>query len=124
MDLDNCIDIATLAELYSLSQLRKRVYRFMCAHLSEFSRSPDFQRLSPLQLEHLLACDFPVDCSETQVLNIVIQWIKKGGERNQSAALKILRRVHFAEIPNRDFEATLALIQDPYISRYAVFDIF
>lgn len=52
-----------------------------------------------------------------QVLNIVIQWIKKGGERNQAAALKILRRVHFAEIPQRDFESTLALIQDPYISR-------
>lgn len=41
----------------------------MCAHLSEFSRSSDFQRLSPSQLEHLLACDFPVDCSEIEVSN-------------------------------------------------------
>lgn len=67
IDLDNCIDIATLAETYSLSQLRHEVYRFMSANLREFARTADFQRLSPSQLDHLLTCDFPVDCTESEV---------------------------------------------------------
>lgn len=48
----------------------------------------------------------------------MIQWIKKGGEKCQAAALKILHRVHFAEIPDQELEAALSLIQDPYLTRY------
>lgn len=74
LDIENCVDIATIAETYSLSQLRRRVYRFMSGHLQEFSSSPEFYRLAPQQLEYLLACDFPVDCSEADVLRIVLMW--------------------------------------------------
>ncbi|EEC01886.1 conserved hypothetical protein [Ixodes scapularis] len=59
LDLENCIDVATLAETYSLRRLRKRVYRFICTNLHQFAETAEFQRLSPHQLEHLLACDFP-----------------------------------------------------------------
>lgn len=74
LDVENCVDIATIAETYSLSQLRSKVYRFMSSHLLEFSNSPEFYRMGPQQLEHLLECDFPVDCSEADVLRIVLMW--------------------------------------------------
>ena len=76
LDLENCVDIVTIAETYSLSQLRRRVYRFMSAQLCEFSQTPDFHRLAPQQLEHLLECDFPVDCPEADVLRIVLRWLQ------------------------------------------------
>ena len=72
MDLDNCVDIATIAETYSLSGLRGHVYRFMSANLKDFARSVDFHRLSPQQLDHLLGCDYPVDCPESEVYFIYL----------------------------------------------------
>lgn len=67
IDLENCIDIATLAETYSLSQLRHEAYKFMSEKLYMFAGSADFQRLSANQLEYLLTRDFPVDCTECEV---------------------------------------------------------
>lgn len=46
----------------------------MSGHLLEFSSSPEFYRLTPIQLENLLAYDFPVDCSEADVLRLVLSW--------------------------------------------------
>lgn len=70
------MDIVTLAETYSLYELKKRVYRFICSNLMKFSHTPDFQRLSESQLEYILSCDYPVDCPEADVLHIVLQWIE------------------------------------------------
>lgn len=94
LDLDNCVDIVTLAETYSLSQLRKRVYRFICGHLMDFSQTPDFQRLSVVQLEHLLSCDHCVDCTEAEVLQIVLQWIEFDPSRIQYST-SLLSKIHF-----------------------------
>nr|CAD7259250.1 unnamed protein product [Timema shepardi] len=107
LDLENCVDLATIAETYSLSQLRRRVYRLMCGHLCEFSRQPDFHRLSPGQLEHLLACDFPVDCPEGEVLRIVTRWVRWDLPQRLSCLPRLLRRVHFSEIAPWDMEASL-----------------
>lgn len=74
IDVDNCVDIATIAETYSLQPLRLKVYRYMSGHLLEFSNSSEFYRLTSQQLETLLAHDFPVDCSEADVLRIVLAW--------------------------------------------------
>jgi len=46
----------------------------MSGHLLEFSKSSEFYRLTPVQLENLLAYDFPVDCSEADVLRIALAW--------------------------------------------------
>ncbi|XP_039292521.1 kelch-like protein 26 [Nilaparvata lugens] len=104
LDLENCVDIATLSETYSLAGLRSVVYRFMSSHLVELSQSPDFCRLSKAQLEHLLACDLPVNCSEADVLAVTLQWIDanlaslSAGQRLHWAQ-RLLRRVHLSEVP-------------------------
>lgn len=77
LDLENCVDLVTIAETYSLTKLQQKVYRFICANLHELSKTNELYRLAWYQLEHILACDLPVDCSETAVLKIVLQWIKK-----------------------------------------------
>jgi len=94
LDLENCVDIVTLAETYSLFQLKERVYRFICSHLMEFAQKQDFQRLSAEQMDHLLSCEYPVDCAESDVLHILLQWIEFDTERIAYVS-KLLNRINF-----------------------------
>ncbi len=80
LDIENCIDILTLAENYSVKSLTEKVYRFICGHIYELSRKMDFYRLQPKQLAEILSRDYPVDCNELKVLNIVLLWMLKFGE--------------------------------------------
>ncbi|KAH0816111.1 hypothetical protein MTP99_017171 [Tenebrio molitor] len=117
IDIDNCIDIATIAEIYSLEKLRLMVYRYMSEHLSDFSNSKEFYRLTPQQLENLLALDFPVDCSEADVLRIVLAWFfhvdscKK--DVRVSYAMRIFHYIHFKEISRRKLDSIVnKILQD------------
>ncbi|CAD7091014.1 unnamed protein product [Hermetia illucens] len=103
IDLENCVDIATIAELYSLEALKKKTYKFICSHLEEFSRTSEVNRLTWEQFEYILNCDYPVDCSEGKVLQIVLKWIS-----TQNLSLQIARKlfdqIRFIEIPPEDLE--------------------
>ncbi|XP_050310149.1 kelch-like protein 26 [Anthonomus grandis grandis] len=111
IDLDNCVDMATIAETYSLKELRIKVYRFMSGHLLEFSKTQGFYRLSLMQLENLLTLDFPVDCSEAEVFRIVLTWFfhvdnhEFNGRINY--AVHIMKYVHFNEISKRKLDGIL-----------------
>ncbi|XP_060528987.1 kelch-like protein 26 isoform X2 [Cylas formicarius] len=114
IDLDNCVDIVTIAETYSLGQLRMKVYRFMSGHLLEFSNSSEFYRLTPQQLENLLGYDFPVDCSEADVLSIVLAWFfhtdKRDVDYRLTYAVRIMKYIHFKEITKRKLDSILEKI--------------
>lgn len=115
LDLDNCVDIATIAETYSLHILRKRVYSFMCAHLHKFSKMKDFQRLTVSQLLHLLSCDYPVDCSEAQVLLTVASWLQHKPSDREPHAATLLAAVNLAEVPSPilDRASRLSVLEAP-----------
>lgn len=66
----------------------------MSAHLMEFSQSPDFQRLSFSQIDYLVDCDFPVDCPESDVLQIVLQWVNFNENRISVSSL-LLNKIHY-----------------------------
>lgn len=106
LDNENCVDLITISETYSLEKLRQKCYRFICAHLYEFSIKNEINRLARHQLEHILSCDFPVDCTEETVLRIVLQWID-----SQRADIKIAHRllhnVRLSEIPTTELEQIL-----------------
>ncbi|XP_076045598.1 kelch-like protein 26 isoform X2 [Oratosquilla oratoria] len=99
LDLDNCVDVATLAETYCLHGLRRGAYAFMSGHLQQFSRTSDFQRLSCAQLTQLLASDYPVDCSEAEVLLAVVAWLQHNPAQRGVHALALLRHVNLSEVP-------------------------
>ncbi|KAL1132347.1 hypothetical protein AAG570_010303 [Ranatra chinensis] len=100
LDIENCVDIATISETYSLSQLRTVVYRYMCSHLVELARSAEFACLHPQQLEHLLACEFPVDCPEADVLDITLRWFQLSPpDTHRNLWLRrLLRKINFSEV--------------------------
>ncbi|XP_059609563.1 kelch-like protein 26 [Phlebotomus argentipes] len=112
LDVDNCVDIVSIAEMYSLDKLRQRVYRYICAHLSEFVKTHEICVLARHQLEHILACDYPVDCSEVVVLNIVLQWITKSEKtlHDVRTCSRLLGLVRLAEVSPSDVERTLQAV--------------
>ena len=95
MDVENCVDIVTIAETYSLHDLRKKVYRFMSENLSGFT---EFHRLNPTQVEHLFDSDFPVDLPEERVLEMLLDWLDVQSSSRMAHAHKLLRKVNF-EVP-------------------------
>ncbi|XP_070001446.1 kelch-like protein 26 [Penaeus vannamei] len=115
LDLDNCVDIATIAETYSLHGLRKRVYAFMSSHLHQLSKMADFQRLTVSQLLHLLSCDYPVDCSEAQVLLTVAGWLQHNPSERGRHAAALLQTLHLEEVPAAVLEraAHLSVLEAP-----------
>lgn len=107
LDIENCIDIATISETYSLSGLRTVVIQFMCSHLVELSESPEFCRLHPGQLEHILASDFPVDCPELQVLELTLRWLSLACLPDPHRAMwtsRFLQKIQLGEILWCDIE--------------------
>lgn len=102
LDIDNCIDILTISEIYSLSSLKQKVYRFICGHLFEVSRTNEFQRLTCHQIEFILSSDFPVDCTEANVLRVLVQWLvqSKSCEINcdNPQLISLLRHIRFNQI--------------------------
>ena len=78
LDLENCVDVMTLAETYSLPRLRQIVYRFVSQNISKLSNNPSIiDRLTAEQIDHLLVSEFPVDVSELQILDFVLSWLDK-----------------------------------------------
>lgn len=60
----------------------------------DFSQTQDFQRLSVAQLEYLLQCDYCVDCTEAEVLQIVLQWVEFDTCRIQHST-RLLSKINF-----------------------------
>jgi kelch-like protein 26 len=107
LDVENCIDTLIISETYSLHRLKEKVYRYICAHLYEVSKTPDFIRLTSAQLQNILSCDYPVDCSELNVLKIAIGWILKTKTDNLTEQQQILQHIRYQYTPLADLEVIL-----------------
>ena len=122
MDVDNCVDVLTIAETYSLSLLTRKVLRFISENL--LALSSKFHRLSGDQIEQLLDCDFPLDIPEYQVLEMVIDWLRC---HSNSDCKSLLTKINYQEIETGDLEQYSGSKYDKYISTYAelrVNDVF
>ena len=75
LDMDNCIDVLTLAETYTLLPLQKVANCFVGRYFDKLSWLPQFQRLSPSQLQQLLQQDYPIECAEVDVLKALLRWL-------------------------------------------------
>uniref|UniRef100_A0A6A7G162 Kelch-like protein diablo n=3 Tax=Hirondellea gigas TaxID=1518452 RepID=A0A6A7G162_9CRUS len=100
LDLENCVDVASIAETYSLCQLRTRAYAAMCSQLREFSSTAEFQRLSSSQLVQLLRSDHPVNCSEGEVATAVARWLSHCPSRSAHAR-HLLYHINWSEVPQQ-----------------------
>lgn len=109
LDTENCIDMLIIAENYSLSSLSEKILKYICGHISEISKDNEFLRLQEHQIEQLLSSDLPVDCSEVEILRIILAWIVKCDKKVESS--KLLKNLNFREIPVNEVEKILKALE-------------
>lgn len=108
LDMENCVDLATISETFCLQKLRQKCYRFICGNLSEFSGTSEMKRLTWHQLNYVLSCDFPVDCSEEVVLRIVLDWIYlQNSKLDIKKSHSLLNNIRLSDILLTDIDVIL-----------------
>ncbi|KAK3086227.1 hypothetical protein FSP39_015449 [Pinctada imbricata] len=104
LSLENCVDMLNMAELFSMRTLREIILRFMCSNLTKLSSCPSFyQKLSHKHLLTVLMSDFPVDCTETDVLTSVLDWISYQFDQRSQFAMSLLSQVHMKNVQITEF---------------------
>ena len=122
LDLENCVDVMTLAETFSLIRLRRIVYRFVSQNISKIctSNSHVIQRLTANQMHHLLASEFPVDVPEIKVLDFVLSWSFQSGSnvdhnnRLNDDDYRLLKQIKWAQISVDELQ-NYVFMQDNHI---------
>ena len=114
IDMENCVDIATISETFTLPDLQKHAYCFIGKHLDKLKYYSEFnQRLSAEQLEFLLTGDFPVSCSEAEVLEATLFWIHFDLNSRWQHHETLFACIHFDEIPLADMLAVFYKVRYP-----------
>ena len=104
ISLTCCVDIATLAELFSLDDLKAFAYTFISKNFQSLSMCSEFMKLSSAQLLSLLQNDFPLDCPECDVFSAVIGWCFYRHENAASSILQFLPYINFESISFAELE--------------------
>jgi len=102
LDLENCVDILTLADTFTLHKLRHNVLRFLSENLKQFCKTPEFQRLDSSQISSLLNSNFPINMSESDVLAAAAAWIEHDLTSRLRWADQVVDAVRLVDIPSRD----------------------
>ncbi len=103
LDLENCVDILTIADTYSLLPLRQLVYCYIGQNLDKLACLQEFQHMSAHQLHHFLQSDFPINCREAEVLQAVLCWLHYDLKHRHEDAVDILTNIRYNCISNQEF---------------------
>lgn len=95
LDVDNCVDVLTLAETYALLPLQKLAYRFVGRHFSELQQ---LHCLSCMQLHTLLRHDYPIACPEHGILSMLLSWLLHERSSRLPQATSILSLINYHSI--------------------------
>ncbi|XP_062537343.1 kelch-like protein 9 isoform X2 [Armigeres subalbatus] len=114
LDLDNYIDVLIISEMYSLKRLNHKVYRFICHHLNVISKSAEFFRLSERQIELILAGDYPVTCTEIEVLGILLRWIQVNCDEPDSTATATTNATNYRQLIRNNIRFMDISLQELY----------
>lgn len=74
ISMENCLAIASMAEIYGQLALAERAYRYICAHFKEFAASADFKDVKLEQLHFILSSNYPIDVSELELVRLLCSY--------------------------------------------------
>lgn len=105
LDLNNCIELLTLANLYTLTNLWQKGMRFWARN---FGTLPLSDNLDEKVLQTLLAFD-EIVIAEEHVFHYVSKWIQKNGEKRACFPdiLKLIRLKHITTKVNLQMSTIL-----------------
>ncbi|XP_036001913.1 kelch-like protein 33 isoform X1 [Fundulus heteroclitus] len=109
MHINSCLDVASFAEAYGLSELLEEANDFVLKNFREVSATAKFQDLSAQKLLDLLRCDGLCVPSELTVFRAVITWIQADPEERMAQAALLMSGVRFPLMTFREFREVRAV---------------
>ncbi|KMZ10812.1 kelch-like protein 26 [Drosophila simulans] len=97
IEMENCLAIAGMADIYGIMDLSERAYRYMCAHFEEFAATSDFKEMKVDQLRFILTSNFPIDVAEQDLVRLVCSFAIEQ-QLNESALGDLLRLIKWPHI--------------------------
>lgn len=109
INASSCLDVASFAEAYSMSELLEEANDFVLKNFWEVSTTPKFQDLPAEKLLDFLRCDGLCVPSELAVFRAVIFWIEADPEARLSQASLLMTGVRFPLMTFREFREVRAV---------------
>ncbi|KAH8303413.1 kelch-like protein 26 [Drosophila kikkawai] len=103
IEMDNCLAIAGMAEIYGQMALSERAYRYICAHFEEFSATPDFKDLKVDQLQFILSSNYPIDVTEQELVRLVCSYCLDQ-QVAESAVWDLLHLINWSHISYKSLD--------------------
>lgn len=92
-----------LAEMLSLNDLKNISARFMCSNLTHVLMDK-LPKLTFQTLCHILDSDYPVNCSELDILSSLLDWIYYKYDERKAFACRLLLRLRLGELSILDID--------------------
>ncbi|XP_071315256.1 kelch-like protein 33 [Trachinotus anak] len=105
----SCLDIASFAEAYGMSELLEEANDFVLRNFWEVSSTAKFQDLPAEKLLDFLQCDGLCVPSELAVFRAVISWIEADPEERLGQAHLLMATVRFPLMTFREFREVRAI---------------
>ncbi|XP_041841561.1 kelch-like protein 33 [Melanotaenia boesemani] len=109
MQTSSCLDVASFAEAYGMTELLEEANDFVLRNFRDVSATAKFQDLSPEKLLDFLSCDGLCVPSELAVFRAVISWIEADPEERLPHAGLLMSGVRFPLMTFREFREVRAI---------------
>uniref|UniRef100_A0A8C6LW07 Si:ch211-63p21.8 n=1 Tax=Nothobranchius furzeri TaxID=105023 RepID=A0A8C6LW07_NOTFU len=109
MQASSCLDVASFAEAYGMSELLEEANDFVLRNFREVSATEKFQDLSAEKLLEFLRCDGLCVPSELAAFRAVISWIGADPEERLAQAPSLMTGVRFPLMTFREFREVRAI---------------
>lgn len=109
MDASSCLDVASFAEAYGMSELLEEANDFVLRNFWEVSATAKFQDLSAEKLLDIIRSDGLCVPSELAVFRAVISWVEADPEERLGQAGVLMTGVRFPLMTFREFREVRAI---------------
>lgn len=109
MEARSCLDVASFAEAYGMSELLEEANDFVLRNFWEVSATPKFLDLQADKLLNFLHCDGLCAPSELGVFRAVISWLEADPEERLGQASLLMKGVRFPLMTFREFREVRAI---------------
>ncbi|XP_071371382.1 kelch-like protein 33 [Centroberyx affinis] len=109
MDASSCLDVASFAEAYGMSELLEEANDFVLRNFWQVSATAKFQDLPAEKLIDFLRCDGLCVPTELAVFRAVVSWVEADPEERLSQAGLLMTGVRFPLMTFREFREVRAI---------------
>ncbi|KAF1380773.1 hypothetical protein PFLUV_G00167460 [Perca fluviatilis] len=109
MEASSCLDVASFAEAYEMSDLLEEANDFVLKNFWEVSATSKFQDLPAEKLLDIIRCDGLCVPSELAVFRAVISWVEADPEERLGQAGILMTGVRFPLMTFREFREVRAI---------------